>query len=176
MANLFIANATSQNHQFLYRRPESSKMHSMHIRMGSQICIRDLDQAAIAAIVKQHEPYGMKSEDEAVKRPRFVGLCYAVDEPVKLARILERATMNTEAMMKRAAERREEVVGAIGANLANVQADAGMGVEGVRAEVELVDEKSGSIAQGFEVVPEGSAPRRNGAKSTARGRRSAAGA
>lgn len=163
MTTLWIANTTNQNHQFLYRRPEKPKVEMELIPMGHQCAIRNLDEPAVAAIIEQHEPYGLVPASEARKTKRFIGLCYSLERPVTLDTMIETAAKNQVQLEERADERREEVANAVTANMNQVQADAGLPDAGrIGTLIEVIDEKRGTIEQGYESVPAGVAPKSKG--------------
>lgn len=88
--DLFVANASQQNHIFYFRLPESDKRHQLPIPMLSQIVIQKLSREAIDMIIEDHEVYGFVEASQAThsrKADRMASLCYSVDKPVPPARI-----------------------------------------------------------------------------------------
>jgi len=66
MANLFIANTTTQDHVFNWRLPEQHKIFSLPIPAGSQAhVLRDATDFNFRYVVEQHKAYGLLSVSEA---------------------------------------------------------------------------------------------------------------
>ena len=83
---MYVANASAQDHLFIYRIPEEARQRQLPIRRGSQIPLPDdLNQEQINAIVEQHERYGFVSTADVksnnVKR-HFTRLVYSIGQPV----------------------------------------------------------------------------------------------
>jgi hypothetical protein len=160
MAHLYIANTSKQHHDFAYRLPEEQNIRYEPIRAGSQVRLPgDLPHDLIQRIVKQHECYGMKSVSELQRNRHFVGLCYSVDKPISLDAIHETFETNDVAMNERAEDRREETAAAIGSEIQSTMQAHGANVS--RSEVETIEDTKGTptVASGYEILSEGTAPR-----------------
>lgn len=106
---LFIANLTKQHQGFTYRVLESEGVRTQHIPVGQQIQISgDLSQPDIDYIIRQHERYGLVRADEIDRKKPFVGLCYSVDKPVREAVIHRGVEHNTDILVDRGREIRQE--------------------------------------------------------------------
>jgi len=112
MARLWIANTTTQHHEFIYRpkisdggvkdgilRPMFGEARQQRIPVGGQICVGGpdgLDDGMIRTILDQH-----KHIVDFTSLPRvqgFQGLCYKIGpEPVPIEKILERIDENAKA-------------------------------------------------------------------------------
>lgn len=168
MATLYIANTSKQHHQFMYRLPEQQIPRSDIIRIGAQMRIGDLSREQIDHIIKQHQRYGLKSVDELQRNRDYIGLLYSIDKPVPLnnERVLgDTFAHNDEVLNDKAKDRREEAAVAVAENIQNTMQHHG--VEVPRAEVEVVEDTRGTpkVADGYEVVREGTRPRHEGRRS-----------
>lgn len=66
MANLYIANTTTQDHVFNWRLPENQKIFSMPVPAGSQAqVLRDATDFDFRYVVEQHRAYGLMTIEEA---------------------------------------------------------------------------------------------------------------
>lgn len=87
MANLFIANTSTQDHMFHWTLPENPKIFGMPIAAGGQIQVmRDANDIDVAYVVNHHKIYGLLSVDEAKKAGKDshkVTLIYS-DKPIPL--------------------------------------------------------------------------------------------
>jgi hypothetical protein len=163
MAHLYVANMTKQHHQVNYRLPEIQQVRFQDIPIGSQVSLGgDLSADQIELIVKQLQPFGLRSVDEIARQRNFVGLCYSIDKPVKIDAFGSAFEKNDEMLNQRAEERRATVAEAI-AN-ANQRIAQEAGIEHQRTEVETIEDTRGTpqVASGIEVTAEGVEPRRDG--------------
>jgi hypothetical protein len=90
---LFIANCSRQAHNFNYKLPEKSQSFGVTIRAGGQHVIENQSDV-IHHIINQHEPYGFQRCDKVDST--FSGICYAIDKPVAVGKIVENAEQKTE--------------------------------------------------------------------------------
>ena len=82
MTRMYVANATLQRHEFIYRIPEETKDRRLTIQPLSQIMLPDeLNPEQIASIVEQHERYGFISLTDLKngKRKERSNLMYSLD-------------------------------------------------------------------------------------------------
>ena len=64
---LYVANPTTQNHQFFFRLPEMTRDKEIKIRAGEQECVAgrfEMNADTVDAIVDHHVRYGMVREGE----------------------------------------------------------------------------------------------------------------
>lgn len=112
---LYIANATRQIQDFLYRLYEIKAPRVQHIPPGEQVQISgDLQTEDIDYIIQQHAPYGLISASEAKRAKGFNGMCYSVDSPVKHDAIASLMDSNIDALVIRGQELRRNA--AVAAN------------------------------------------------------------
>ena len=86
MSKMYVANASIQRHEFIYRIPEQQKQRRLTIEPMSQVKLADdLNPEQIQSIIEQHEHYGFASTAEiksGTVKKNFTRLCYSVDQPV----------------------------------------------------------------------------------------------
>lgn len=106
---LYIANATRQIQDFVYRLPEQISPFRQTIPVGTQVRIArdDLTIAEIDYIVKQHARYGLVRADEVDRTKPFIGMCYAIDKPVQSTRLLSAMEHNMDVLTLRGQENRK---------------------------------------------------------------------
>lgn len=110
---MYIANLTRQDQDFIYKLPEGQQ-RMQQIPVGRQIVLAgDLNQKDIDAIVVHHARYGMKPVADAVKAKSFTGLCYSIDEPVKLEKMQIGIERNDIVLQERGVQNRKEAAVAI---------------------------------------------------------------
>jgi len=158
---LYIANCTTQNHDFIYNAPEVKGSRKQMIPAGGQMQIHDnMNLQAIDYIVKQHEKYGLVPADKIPREKAFIGLCYSVDKPVNMDQIMTASSQNENVLKEQAVETRKQTAAAIRSQIE----DQEVGVSSVSVEI-IQDEKSGMatgerLAQGIEVIETGKRSRR----------------
>jgi hypothetical protein len=86
MADLYIANCTKQEHDFVFQLPESRSHHKRLIPAGGQIRLKDISPDTATAIIDHHALYGMRDLAKIKNEKVFVGLCYSEKE-IKLSGI-----------------------------------------------------------------------------------------
>lgn len=117
---MFVANATRQVVTFLYRIPDSSGLRAQDIPIGGQVQLsQDLPVESVNAIVEQHQRYGMVEAAQAYRSKVFTGLCYSLGSPVKMDTIAALIDHNTEKLVERGQQIRQEA--AVSAN--NIHGD-----------------------------------------------------
>jgi hypothetical protein len=142
---LYIANCTQQVQTFMYRTPEESGAMSGGVRVqpieiGNQIIIPgDLNQIQIDSIVSQHRKYGLIAVDEVDRNKAFAGLCYSIDKPVSISKLLYVIQNNKKLMDERGRKTRLEAAIAV-----NQQVETNMSDQLKKLEIEVKEEKSGS--------------------------------
>lgn len=143
---LLVANSTKQDHEFIYRVPESTRLHQQPIPSGQQVQIyRDDTSDVIDAIIKQHEPYGLVKVDEIDRTKPFIGLCYSTDKPIPISKIMYVAEHNDDVLAEQGQISRTESVAALGDALNKATEGKLNGLE-----VEVVESKRpGDTTKGF---------------------------
>jgi hypothetical protein len=89
MAKLYVANLTSQEHNFHYRMPAeegwSRRVQVQTIAPGGQQQIHaEAPIQVIEAIIDQHRQYGLIEASEVHKYKGFVGICFSIDKPMDM--------------------------------------------------------------------------------------------
>jgi hypothetical protein len=106
---MFVANATKQAVQFLYRIPESSGVRAQDIPIGGQVQLsQDLPVESVNMIVEQHQRYGMVEAAQAYRSKGFAGLCYSLGSPVKMDTIAALIDHNTDMLVELGQKIRQE--------------------------------------------------------------------
>lgn len=97
---LYLANCSRQKHIFNYKVPEKTQQFMQPIPAGSQIML-NYPEDVVMFILQQHEPYGLQHYRKVDKN--FAGTCYAIDEPISAADIMNGVEQKT-ANLKQAGE------------------------------------------------------------------------
>lgn len=115
MPALYIANASKQPHDFIYWVPESATPRRQRIPAGGQIRVYkdEIAMELVNSIVSQHQRYGMVRANEIDRTKPFVGLCYDVDRPVKVDKIMYADEHNAGVLQEASAEARKLSAGAL---------------------------------------------------------------
>ena len=157
---LYIANATKQNFDFMYRMPEVSGIRVQTIPIGGQIQITgELSTLQVDSIIAQHAKYGMVSVDEIDRSRNFTGLCYSIDKQIPVAKIMTAVRLNTAVLQNRGKQMRQEA--AVAENNRIERTLIENDIPGVlnKLEVSVVEEKD--RADGEPMVAEGVRVTRN---------------
>lgn len=110
---LFIANCTKQNMDFIYRLPGDNRMHMQRIPVGGQLRIyKDTTLDVIKHIISQHEKYGLVSADEVVKQRGWVGACWSF-KPIDIERVVHAVDHNDGVIQENALEYRKGAAAAM---------------------------------------------------------------
>lgn len=163
MATLFVANISKHKHIFHFDIPEGGKGKLPIEPMTQQIIAKDLSPEAIDAVLSHHRRYGLVHWQEARKSKTFVGLCYSIDDPVRIEVFFETQETNNAAINATAAEVEEQSSVALMDKI-----EKGLGKPVSRIEVETVesvnvgDPKRPDISKGVEVVKPGVQPKHQG--------------
>lgn len=159
MPILYIGNTTKQHHEFLYRLPGEAGVKTQRIESGGQARIYNpAPMDVLAYIIKQHEHYGLVQENEVPTTKEFIGLCFSIDRPVDLDRLLHAFDHNNTVMDETAIDRREGVAAAIAAEL---ESATGLPMRNVTVQLKE-DVKQGATPRldtGMEVTRDPSAAR-----------------
>jgi len=113
MPKLYVANCTKQRHDFVFRSPEEdqtkSRILTMTIGVGEQAVIwRDAPLAELDRIIQQKLVFGMRPASELYGAREFVGLCYEIDRPVDIDRVVHAVKVNDQHLEAVSAKVREE--------------------------------------------------------------------
>lgn len=119
---LYIANATKQDHDFLYRmgfdpqadRQGAPRVRLLPIKKGSQVAIEG-NKEELEAVIGQHRIYGIVDVKEFEKMPKFSGLVYSVGSPINVDRIYHALDHHDEVIDENAQEARENSTAATNA-------------------------------------------------------------
>jgi hypothetical protein len=106
---LFVANCTKHIQRFMYSVPEEKGMRTQRIEMGGQILVyQDASADVIKYIIGQHEHYGLVSSNEVPRTRAFIGLCYSLDRPVDIEKIMTAVEQNDDVLIKRGQQIRQD--------------------------------------------------------------------
>lgn len=167
---LYIANGTQQKHTFAYRLPNSNKVLTQPIAIGSQICIpRDLQQPEVDAVVKQHQKYGMIPAREIGSRgsPNSP-MAFQVDKAFNPEQIAQLMAVNRGEMIKIGEQIRRDTAVVIATELGRAGREQPEGEELLEVQIDVIEEKNRSgntspenVFEQIIATPEGRQPRRN---------------
>ena len=105
----YVANCTQQIQDFTYRLPETNSIRAQRIEIGGQIALSgDLGTLDIEAVIQQHQKYGLVNMVEIDRTKPFIGLCYSVDKPVPIDKIVNAMVHNVEVLKDRGRAHRQE--------------------------------------------------------------------
>ena len=159
MSTLYVANTTRQFHDFVYRIPGAgARVRVQKIPPGEQVRIHEKDAPPqeIDSIVEQHSRYGLLPVAEIDRRRPYVGLCYSIDKPINVEKLIVGIGTNDDAAVARAKQARKEA--AVAASVA-IQEDGGPGLESIEVEVIREGRDVEPFAEGVEVSREPNKPR-----------------
>lgn len=132
MADLYIANCTKQDHDFVFQLPEAKSHHKRLIPAGGQIRLKDIEPTTAESIIEHHAIYGMRDLAKIKHEKGFVGLCYS-DREIKLSGIAAAVEHNDEALQQEGLALRKQ------ASVAADQAVLSSGIEGEELKSTTVD-------------------------------------
>lgn len=109
MPTLYVANASKQKHDFIYRIPEETSVRRQQIAPGAQIVVYQPNATleVVKAIVDQHAIYGLVDVAEIDRRKPFVGLCYRFDKPINVEKIMQADEHNSGVLERESQEARK---------------------------------------------------------------------
>lgn len=109
MAKLYVANCTKHIQMFMYSVPEEKGMRTQRIDMGGQILVyQDSSMDVISYIIGQHQHYGLVSTNEVSRTKDFIGLCYSIDRPVDIEKIMTASEQNDDVLVRRGQDIRKD--------------------------------------------------------------------
>lgn len=112
---MYVANATRQTVNFVYRLPGQSGLRSHMIPIGKQLLIPfDLDQQDINYIIETNAVYGFIDHKDIDRTKQFIGLCYSVDKPVPSPKIFNIMDHNMNVLQEQGQKNRQ--LAAVAAN------------------------------------------------------------
>ncbi len=109
MPTLYVANASKQKHDFIYRVPEENSVRRQQIPAGSQIVVYQPNSPieVLRAIVDQHLKYGLMDVAEIDRRKPFIGICYSFDKPIKVDKIMQADEHNADVLQEASLDARK---------------------------------------------------------------------
>jgi hypothetical protein len=109
---VYVANASPQRHEFIYRMAEQKRERRQPIEPMSQILLSDdFTQGQIDDLIAQSDKYGFPSVADirnGAPRKRFTRLCYSIDAPISSLMIDALLRSNVAALDEFGKELREE--------------------------------------------------------------------
>lgn len=109
MPTLYVANASKQKHDFIYRVPEETSVRRQQIPAGGQIAVYQPNAPieVLRAIVDQHLKYGLMDVAEIDRRKPFIGICYRFDKPINVEKIMQADEHNSDVLQELSQENRK---------------------------------------------------------------------
>jgi hypothetical protein len=109
MPTLYVANASKQKHDFIYRIPEETSIRRQQIPAGGQITVYQPNTSIeiLRAIVDQHLKYGLVDVADIDRRKPFVGVCFSFDKPIKVDKIMQADEHNAGVLQQASLEARK---------------------------------------------------------------------
>jgi hypothetical protein len=109
MPTLYVANASKQKHDFIYRIPEETSIRRQQIPAGGQIVVYQPNSSAetLKVIIDQHSKYGLIDISEIDRRKPFVGICYRFDKPIQVDKIMQADEHNAGVLQEASLEARK---------------------------------------------------------------------
>lgn len=153
MSALFIANATKQDHDFVFRMGGLKKINFLPITKGGQIKIEG-QLAELEAIVEQHRKYGITDFRECAKAHKFSGLIYSFDKSIKLDSIIGAIERHDEVIDESAQVIRQETAAAANENIEAKAKEAGAAVVATSFEIEEVNTDPTATGKKFKQMVE----------------------
>lgn len=152
MPRLIIANCTKQHHDFVYRIPENGQVRRQQIPMGAQMFVHDeAPPRILKGIIAQHEKYGLIPASSIDQTRGFVGLCFAIDKPIDVDRIMQANEQNSSTLNDQAGELRKQLALSINDQLQDSDVGVlGMDME-VREYIKPGETKTDAFAEGVAV-------------------------
>jgi hypothetical protein len=136
MPTLYVANASKQRHDFIYRIPEETAVRRQQIQPGGQITVYQPNAApeVVSAIIDQHKKYGLVDVAEIDRRKEFVGLCYCIDKPIKVEKFMYAEESNSDVLTKASEEARQLSAAALH-NALEMATEGGAKIESLELEI-----------------------------------------
>jgi hypothetical protein len=109
MPTLYIANASKQRHDLIYRIPEESAPRRQQIPAGGQIVVYqpNASMEVLSVVVEQHLKYGLMDVAEIDRRKPFIGLCYRFDKPIDVEKIMQADEHNSDVLDEQSLDARK---------------------------------------------------------------------
>lgn len=135
--DLYIANCTQQVQMFNYRPLGSMQQQFRQIGIGQQVKLGSptWGTADIDHIIAQHTIYGMVRVDEIDRTRHFAGLCYDVDRPVPVAKVMHTIETNQQVLTRRGEEQRADAAVMVNHGMEKALGDIGAEVTATHVEV-----------------------------------------
>lgn len=168
MPTLYIANCSKQRHDFVYRIAEETAARRQQIPPGGQITIYQPNAPLeiLRSIVDQHAKYGLIDVAEIDRRKPFVGVCFSLDKPIKVEKIMYADEHNADVLADVSVEARKLSAAALHDSIDKATEGAGR-LEGI--EIEVIEQNNPGVAGLNETVEVSRQPREP--STTRRGRK-----
>jgi hypothetical protein len=169
---LFIANTSLQTHILMFQLEKGGKTYEQRIPIGDQVQLleRKLTSEELQRFLQQKEKYGVRHVKEVSGDKSYLGLCYSVDNPVRLGELKAGFEHNAEIREEQQDARLEDSTSAIAGMLKDHLGDAPVAVK--RATTELIEETKGEdmsrVARGVEFTADGVEPDNRGKRAKRR--------
>lgn len=121
---LYIANCTKYNQDFLFKTIEQvdnkSRFYTRKvIPIGCQVEVLEGSVEEVSCVIKQHLPYGLVAIDEIDRHKKFFGMCYSIDKPIAVEKIMNAMAHNEEEQEKNAHEQRKMMAATLSNSIDN---------------------------------------------------------
>ena len=140
MTKLYIANTSRQRYNFLYRIPEDRDVKRVNIEPLHQAMVFEGRPDDVEYIIQQHRIYGLQRSTDLTKPKGFVGICYNLDAPITLDKLVSVDENNYKALTERGKESREKLAHIATATIATAVKAAGQSAEGLEIEIKDMSE------------------------------------
>jgi hypothetical protein len=174
---MYVANATRQTVNFMYRLPGQNGLKSHFIPVGKQMLLPfDLNSEEVDYIVRYNQRYGFVDTKDIDRTKPYTGLIYSLDKPVPTTRLGYMMDHNLEVLTDRGKRNRELAAVAANQTLEN-ELDKTPGMADLNGlEMTIVEEtrpgqatSPNPINEGFRVDRSAEAPRAEGRREGGRG-------
>lgn len=106
MPDLYVANCTKQDHDFIYLMVDNrSRVQRRIIPQGGQVKFTGLGTKDVEATLEHHRRYGARDLSEVKRERSFVGIVYS-DKEIKLSGIEDALAHNIDKLNETGAELR----------------------------------------------------------------------
>lgn len=117
---LYVANCSKYVQDFLYRLPEKkNQIFQKIIPIGGQVEVRDAPMDTLVYIIKQHLHYGLVPVEEIDRTKGFFGLCYSIDRPIDIEKIMNAIDHNEEQLELQSHEHRKRMAASLSNTIDN---------------------------------------------------------
>lgn len=163
---MFVANLSSQEHDFVYRLPLNPSPIRQTIPPWSQVPLTgsggsqgDFNTLEIESVIRHHSIYGMIEAREIGNQKKLAPLAYALDKPIPLALIQRAREGNLHILEARGAQIRQEAAVAANYQIEEqlARSDLPLGITGLEMTIQEEEPRRGSkpISDGHTLLNEG---------------------